>query len=138
MERRNQLPEGLEQWLNKIAPPDPGRRKPALTRFNENGSPDLVFGNKILPGTDTIVGLSGCLQADAKILLLVSSSVKAGDKKPFFIVCCLMVISILSLVDKDSSTSASTISYLKVKPWPSVPMVKFWWVVMSSERILTN
>ncbi|MCY1420113.1 delta-60 repeat domain protein [compost metagenome] len=81
MERRNQLPEGLEQWLNKIAPPDPGRRKPALTRFNENGSPDLVFGNKILPGTDTIVGLSGCLQADAKILLLVSSSVKAGDKK---------------------------------------------------------
>jgi uncharacterized delta-60 repeat protein len=81
VERRNQLPEGLEQWLNKIAPPDPGRRKPALTRFNENGSPDLVFGNKILPGTDTIVGLSGCLQADAKILLLVSSSVKAGDKK---------------------------------------------------------
>lgn len=42
----------------------------ALTRFNRGGSPDLIFGNKIISGRNTWQP-AGCLQTDGKILVLV-------------------------------------------------------------------
>ncbi|RON47903.1 hypothetical protein [Pseudomonas frederiksbergensis] len=49
------------------------RSQAAITRFNANGSPDLIFGNVILPfpaeGNITSGFPTGCLQADGKILL---------------------------------------------------------------------
>ncbi|WP_170947327.1 hypothetical protein [Pseudomonas sp. Irchel 3E19] len=46
----------------------------AVTRFNSNGTPDLVFGNKILPlpaegNVFTEFPSHGCLQGDGKILV---------------------------------------------------------------------
>jgi uncharacterized delta-60 repeat protein len=52
---------------------DPFRRETALTRFNPSGSPDLIFGNKIISGANAW-GPTGCLQADGKILVLVHRS----------------------------------------------------------------
>ncbi|WP_415756519.1 hypothetical protein [Pseudomonas sp. LT1P18] len=46
----------------------------AIARFNTNGSPDLIFGNRILPFPTTgkfytLFPTDGCLQADGKILI---------------------------------------------------------------------
>ncbi|PQP00573.1 hypothetical protein C5612_21690 [Pseudomonas frederiksbergensis] len=56
---------------------DMSNRQPAFTRFNRNGSPDLIFENHILPDRD-VSGPSGCVQADGKILLL-AHRFKDGD-----------------------------------------------------------
>ncbi|VVN20396.1 hypothetical protein [Pseudomonas fluorescens] len=52
---------------------DVGNGHLAITRFNENGTPDLVFGRKVLPfprepAHQTPLA-NGCLQEDGKILL---------------------------------------------------------------------
>lgn len=50
-----------------------GLKPAALTRFNANGSPDLVFGRVIIPiphrDYATVDWIDGCLQADGKMLV---------------------------------------------------------------------
>jgi uncharacterized delta-60 repeat protein len=60
--------------------------RPAVTRFNQNGSPDLVFGNRVISiDAETDINwvrvklVDGCLQKDGKILIaanfqIISSS----------------------------------------------------------------
>ncbi|MHB2242873.1 hypothetical protein [Pseudomonas monsensis] len=60
------------------------RPKVAITRFNSNGTPDLVFGNKILPlpaqsNLFTEFPSYGCLQADGKILVAASYTLVDGQ-----------------------------------------------------------
>ena len=52
-------------------------RRPGVRRFNANGSPDLVFGNRIVTGPDNSYApavphkfVDGCLQDDQKILIV--------------------------------------------------------------------
>jgi uncharacterized delta-60 repeat protein len=59
---------------------NPNQRVTMLTRFNENGSPDLVFGNKIIPGKE-FSGPEGCLQQDGKVLVLVVRGVDNSDEQ---------------------------------------------------------
>ena len=58
--------------------------QPALTRFNPNGSPDLVFGRKILPvypqPQETMSRVEGCLQSDDKILVCGAYSSNSESK----------------------------------------------------------
>lgn len=50
-----------------------GLRPAALTRFNANGSPDLVFGRVVIPVPHRdyaeVTWIDGCLQSDGKILV---------------------------------------------------------------------
>ncbi|WP_095191457.1 hypothetical protein [Pseudomonas sp. Irchel 3E19] len=62
-------PDGKILLIGKVGN-DPFKRQTAFTRFNRSGSPDLVFGNRLIPTVD-ISTPSACLQADGKILLLV-------------------------------------------------------------------
>lgn len=68
----------------------PERERTAITRFNPSGSPDLVFGTKILPfpldPTEVPLftrGHAGCLQNDGKVLLASGYQVGNGDSKIF-------------------------------------------------------
>ncbi|CAI8747019.1 Delta-60 repeat protein [Pseudomonas sp. IT-P12] len=51
-------------------------KQTALTRFNPSGSPDLIFGNQFIPGVELFAS-SGAVQADGKILVLISRAVGA-------------------------------------------------------------
>lgn len=53
-------------------------RETALARFHPNGSPDLVFGNKIIPGINHD-SPSGCVQSDGKILVLIKLESGTGQ-----------------------------------------------------------
>lgn len=57
--------------------------QPAVTRLNPGGSPDLVFGRKVLqvfPESQIgITRIRGCLQADGKILLCGGYSSRTGN-----------------------------------------------------------
>jgi len=63
-------PDGKVILLGKVGD-DPFKRQTAITRFNVGGSPDLVFGTRVLPDIDMSLP-AGCLQADGKILVLVN------------------------------------------------------------------
>ncbi|MHC8395121.1 NHL repeat-containing protein [Pseudomonas sp. LB3P93] len=56
------------------------KRQTALTRFNRNGSPDLIFGNKIFSSADLMTS-SICLQTDGKILVLPYGSGSSDERK---------------------------------------------------------
>lgn len=59
--------------------------RPAVTRFNANGSPDLVFGNQVM-SIDAETGINylkhkrvdGCLQKDGKILIAATFAIGSG------------------------------------------------------------
>ncbi|PNB71645.1 hypothetical protein C1X64_23985 [Pseudomonas sp. GW456-E7] len=61
-----------------------GTAQPALTRFNSNGSPDLVFGRVVLPvfpeSHTSITRVRGCLQSDGKILVCGGYLSNSGSK----------------------------------------------------------
>lgn len=73
MPRRVLLQKDRKTVLIGNAQTSMGNGNPAVTRFNENGSPDLAFGTRVLPfPRDDVIqtGLAdGCLQEDGKILL---------------------------------------------------------------------
>ena len=58
--------------------------QPALTRFNPNGSPDLVFGRKVLSEypqpQESMSRVEGCLQSDDKILVCGAYSTRSESK----------------------------------------------------------
>jgi len=56
------------------------QRQTAFTRFNESGSPDLVFGTKSIAGAE-LSGPDACLQADGKILVLVRRSLGGNEHR---------------------------------------------------------
>lgn len=59
-------------------------RRPGVRRFNASGSPDLVFGNRIMQGPDNSYApvvphkfVDGCLQDDQKILIVAGYEVNS-------------------------------------------------------------
>lgn len=58
--------------------------QPAVTRFHPNGSPDLVFGRKVLSvypqPQETMSRVEGCLQSDGKILVCGAYSTRSESK----------------------------------------------------------
>lgn len=63
-------PDGKVILLGQVGD-DPGKRQAAIARFNVGGSPDLVFGTRVLSDIDMSL-TAGCLQTDGKILVLVN------------------------------------------------------------------